>query len=331
MAASFGYLDLASRDLASPSYVLGGVQVDVAKAPHVAHPPVAYFKFNEATGAVVYEEFTAATGSLGDGAVPATQPSWIQSTMPIPDYVKVDEGMNVTLDLAVASEDGLTYGACIITQPAHGQLYYIGPDGAPAHALPQTSQPMSLGGTKVVYNSGDGAYGAGAGLFKYFGGDCDMYFYGVGLFYMDGEENAVHKSKTVDFVVDVQHVNHAPTACAGSVCAGVDLPYSIVEPVLLALEGEDLDGDNLTVALVHVPEHGALTDADGAVLEAGSTTSDSVLYYLPHVDATGADVDKVVYTISDGNLVTEPSALAISITDSAAGARPVAGESGYAR
>lgn len=92
----------------------------------------------------------------------------------------------------------------------------------------------------------------------------------------------------------VRPINDAPTA--GNLV--VETPEDT--PLVLTLAGLDADGDELTFEIVTPPEHGTLTGSGGE------------WSYTPAADSHGADL--FTYRVSDGQAVSEPAQVAITVT-----------------
>jgi Tol biopolymer transport system component len=95
---------------------------------------------------------------------------------------------------------------------------------------------------------------------------------------------------TATVSLTVTPVNDAPVAIDASVTTAEDTP------IRLALGGDDVDGDTLTVTVVSGPDHGTLTDTD---------------LYTPAPDYDGPD--EVVVRVSDGAL-HDDGTTAITVT-----------------
>jgi PKD repeat protein len=108
-------------------------------------------------------------------------------------------------------------------------------------------------------------------------------------------------STTVDgcgsaaFDVSVTMPNRPPTAAPSSVATRLE------RPVAITLSGTDPDGDDLTFAVVDPPERGVLT----------GTAPD--LVYTPDDGYIGDD--QFTFTVSDGELTSEPATVSIRVTE----------------
>jgi PKD repeat protein len=117
-----------------------------------------------------------------------------------------------------------------------------------------------------------------------------------------GAQPPVVGCDTETFQVTIVLPNRPPVATPGTVTTRAN------QPIAITLAGTDLDGDDLTAAVVDEPEHGTLT---------GTPPN---LQYIPDADYVGPD--RLTFTVSDGDATSEPAAIAITV--SAANVAPTA-------
>eukprot|EP00899_Mesostigma_viride_P022406 jgi/Mesvir1/334/Mv22741-RA.1 len=308
-----------------------------------------YIRFNDAQGLDLVDEAsgTPLDRALGDRGLAASQPTWVVSTVVIGNAAAAVEGEDVTIQLAITSEDEFDYDVMIMQLPHRGHLYTVAPSGARGALIGRA--PAVVAGTRVIYNSGVGRYGKGAGNFAYVGGNREgvlaALFYDVPLFYdsHDGEFKIVKQSVRQIVTVDVTHVNRPPTGCNvtdASACA-TSLSFGDMDEVVFDLPAADPDGDVVHVIVTYLPAKGSLSTAAGAPILAPGTAVDKVqtadgewvfrVVYKPMVNGQGLPFDAFGFVVHDGELYSQESAVVINVEDAGIIAPfPVAGDAGMA-
>ncbi|MBC8009534.1 MAG: tandem-95 repeat protein, partial [Burkholderiales bacterium] len=121
----------------------------------------------------------------------------------------------------------------------------------------------------------------------------DADFHGVDTLLFAARDASLESPPTM-VTFAVESVNDAPVAAGQALTTVEDTAFPII------LSGVDLDGDALTFAIVSAPAHGVLS---------GEAPN---LIYTPAADYDGADT--FTFTVGDGEAVSAPASIAITIT-----------------
>ncbi|KAK3277069.1 hypothetical protein CYMTET_14901 [Cymbomonas tetramitiformis] len=343
--------DLTAKNYRSmDSFYLNASLYLVEHPSYVLAPPTAVYTLNEAYGLDLTNMMTGEVlyGALGEEGMMESEPTWVPSTAPALNGGVVVEGELTEIKLAVAHEQMMEfadgYPVCILEGPAVGSMFSA-VDGTVIGSFPAT-----IKGGNVAYDSGSGATnGVGVGTFKYKAGTCeeaaeenvvtDFYARRRLLQFYEGELSAMdaaESSSVITFELDVQPMNHEPSACMGEACT-VSFVYNDYSDVVVELYASDPDGDALTVSLTYLPMQGYLRTLNGDLIsETGSVVPPHngtfSVVYSPLLNGKVADpYDMFGYRVSDGEYVTPEAVVDVHVDEMALKEDlPVSGEVGYA-
>ena len=167
-----------------------------------------------------------------------------------------------------AEGDPLT--AIKVSNPAHGGIVLLNPNGALIYAPPS---PDFTGEDYFTYKANDGAAGAGA------------------------------DSNVVTVTITVVHVNHAPVAVSDAYTTAQGTPLTVAPAAGVLSNDTDADGDPLTAVKVSNSAHGGivLLNPNGALVYAPPApdfTGVDSFTYKANDGAAGAGADSNVVTVT---------------------------------